>query len=162
MKGQTQAMIRRIVIQSTILLIVLFPCLLTQSYAQSCAKVVPDINVRLSTKIDEQELIGILRNLNNTNNQKLPAKFLNKKTARSRGWKPGMDLWSVSSLRGSSIGGDQFQNREGRLPQKRWREADLDYKGGHRGGKRLIFSRNGVRFVTVDHYKTFTEVPACR
>jgi guanyl-specific ribonuclease Sa len=60
------------------------------------------------------------------------------------------------------MGGDHFKNLEGRLPDIQWREADLDYKGGHRGGKRLILSQDGKRFVTVDHYKTFMEVPACR
>jgi hypothetical protein len=135
---------------------------LTEAYAQSCEKVVRDVNVRLSPKIAEQELIDIIRNLNRTNNKKLPAKFVNKQEAQTRGWKPGKDLWSVSTLRGSSIGGDRFRNLEGRLPDEKWREADLDYKGGRRGGKRLVFSRDGVRFVTVDHYKTFTEVPPCR
>lgn len=155
-------MIRKIVIRSAIILFVLCPFLLTEAYAQSCEKVVRDVNVRLSPKIDEQELIEIIRTLNRTNNKKLPAKFLKKQEARTRGWKPGKDLWSVSALRGSSIGGDRFRNLEGRLPDQKWREADLDYKGGHRGGKRLVFSRDGVRFVTVDHYKIFTEVPPCR
>jgi len=68
----------------------------------------------------------------------------------------------MSALRGSSIGGDRFQNREGRLSDNQWREADLDYKGGRRGAKRLIFSQDGKRFVTVDHYRTFMEVPQCR
>jgi len=155
-------MIRRIVIQSAILLLILCPFVPAQAYAQTCETVVRDVNVRLSPRIDEKELIEIIRNLNNTHNKKLPAKFVNKKTARSLGWKPGRDLWSVSSLRGSSIGGDRFQNREGRLPDQKWREADLDYKGGRRGAKRLIFSQEGKRMVTVDHYNTFTEVPRCR
>ena len=155
-------MIWKIVIRSAIIVFVLCPFLLTEAYAQSCEKVVRDVNVRLSPKIAEQELIDIIRNLNRTNNKKLPAKFVNKQEARTRGWKPGKDLWSVSTLRGSSIGGDRFRNLEGRLPDEKWREADLDYKGGRRGGKRLVFSRDGVRFVTVDHYKTFTEVPPCR
>jgi len=143
-----------------LLLIALF--LHTQAYAESCEKVVHAVNARLSTGINEPELTEILRNLNRTNNTKLPEKFVNKREARSLGWKPGKDLWSVSALRGSSMGGDHFRNMEGRLPNNKWREADIDYKGGHRGGKRLIFSLDGVRFVTVDHYKTFTEVPACR
>ena len=134
----------------------------TQAYAESCEKVVHAVNVRISPGINEQELIEILRNLNKTNNKKLPEKFVNKREARSLGWKPGRDIWSVSALRGSSIGGDHFRNMEGRLPNNKWREADLDYKGGQRGGKRLIYSRDGLRFVTVDHYRTFTEVPACQ
>ncbi len=150
------------VIPSAILILFLCPFLLTETYAQSCEKIVRDVNVRLSPRIDEQELIDIIRHLNNTNNKKLPIKFVNKQTARSRGWKPGKDLWSVAALRGSSIGGDRFQNREGWLPDQKWREADLDYKGGRRGGKRLVFSQNGKRLVTVDHYKTFMAVPPCR
>jgi ribonuclease T1 len=85
-----------------------------------------------------------------------------KQEAQSRGWKPGKDLWTVKGLRGSSIGGDRFNNLEGRLPKRKWREADLGYKGGPRGGKRLVFSEDGLRFVTGDHYKTFVEVPACQ
>jgi ribonuclease T1 len=154
---------QRILTGSAILLLFLTSILLqTLAYAESCEKVVQAVNVRLSAGIDEQELIEIIRNLNRTNNKRLPSKFVNKQEARSQGWKPGRDLWSVSALRGSSMGGDRFKNMEGRLPDKKWREADLDYKGGHRGGKRLIFSGDGERFVTVDHYKTFMEVPACR
>ena len=153
----------RILTGSAILLLFLIGLFLqTQAYAESCEKVVHAVNMRLSAGIDEQELIKILRSLNMTNNKKLPHNFVDKYEARSLGWKPGRDLWSVSSLRGSSIGGDHFNNREGRLPDNKWREADLDYKGGHRGGKRLIFSQDGERFVTVDHYQTFMEVPACR
>lgn len=162
-QGKNDAMMRRIKILSTIFFLVLCPFLLTQAYARSCETVVRDMNLQLSSKIDEQELIEILHSLNNTNNARLPARFLNKKTARSRGWKPGKDLWSVGALRGSSIGGDRFRNLEERLPyNKKWREADLDYKGGRRGAKRIVFSQDGQRMVTVDHYKTFREVPPCR
>lgn len=154
---------QRILTGSAILFFFLIGLFLqTQAYAESCEKVVHAVNARLSAGIDEQELTKILRSLNMTNNKKLPPTFVNKREARSQGWKPGKDLWSVSALRGLSIGGDHFKNLEGRLPENKWREADLDYKGGHRGGKRLIFSRFEERFVTVDHYKTFMEVPACR
>ncbi|MGA3086710.1 MAG: ribonuclease domain-containing protein [Thermodesulfobacteriota bacterium] len=154
---------QRILIRSAILFFFLTGLFLqTLAYAESCEKVVQAVNARLSSGIDEQELTEILRSLNMTNNKRLPPKFVNKHEAWSQGWKPGSDLWSVSALRGSSMGGDHFKNLEARLPDNQWREADLDYKGGYRGGKRLIFSRDGERFVTVDHYKTFMEVPACR
>ena len=155
-------MVQRILTRSVILLLFLGLFLPAHVHAQSCEKVVHAANVQLSPKIDEQELIEILRSLNSTNNKRLPPKFVIKQEARSQGWRPGKDLWSVSTLRGASIGGDRFKNLEGRLPENKWREADLDYKGGRRGGKRLIFSRDGKRFVTVDHYTTFVEVPACR
>jgi hypothetical protein len=155
---------QRILTTPAIFLLVLFISifLTAQVYAESCEKVVHAFNVRLSSGIDEQELTEIFRSLNKTNNKKLPPKFVSKREARSRGWHPGKDLWSVSALKGSSMGGDHFKNMEGQLPYNKWREADLDYHGGHRGGKRLIFSADGARFVTVDHYRTFTEVPPCR
>jgi ribonuclease T1 len=134
----------------------------TQTHAGSCEQAVHELNARLLPRIDEKELVNILESLNNTRNKKLPPQFVTKQLAKSQGWKPGRDLWSVSTLKGSSMGGDRFNNREVRLPDRKWREADLDYKGGHRGSKRLIFSKDGERYVTVDHYRTFTEVPACR
>jgi len=157
-----RVMRRRILVHTTLLLFLICPFLLTDAYAQSCEKVVQTVNARLLPALDEQELIYILRSLNKTDNKRLPAKFLTKQDARSRGWKPGKDLWSISELRGVSIGGDRFRNLERRLPDRKWREADLDYKGGRRGGKRLVYSRDGERWVTVDHYQTFTEVPPCR
>ena len=139
-------------------------CLPDDSRAASCEDVVRDFNRRVSPRIDETELAVALRSLNNSRNRSLPDTFVTKREARSAGWRPGSDLWRVTGLKGKSIGGDRFGNREGRLPAggRKWREADLDYKGGHRGGKRLLFADDGLRMVTVDHYKTFTEMPACR
>jgi len=134
-----------------------------RSYAASCEEAVLAVNARLPEKVTSQELTEMLRSLNRTGNRDLPPKFVTKREAQSRGWQPGTDLWSVPGLRGASIGGDRFRNREGRLPVRlHWREADLDYRGGRRGGKRLVFSEDGRRFVTVDHYRTFTEIPPCR
>ncbi len=151
-----------VVVRFAIVLLFFSFSLLTYAHAESCEKIVSTLNAQLPSKIDQQELIEILRRLNQTNNKNLPPKFLSKREAQSRGWKAGKDLWSIEGLRGFSIGGDPFKNLEGRLPNNKWREADLDYKGGHRGGKRLIFSRDGRRFVTVDHYRTFVEIPTCR
>jgi len=155
-------MTHMVAVRSVLVLLLFSFSLLTQAQAAPCEKIVAAVNVQLPSKIDQRELTEILRSLNQTNNKELPPKFLSKREARLRGWHAGEDLWSLEALRGTSIGGDQFKNLEGRLPQNRWREADLDYKGGHRGGKRLIFSGDGRRFVTVDHYRTFTEIPACR
>lgn len=131
-------------------------------YAASCRDVVHTLNQRLSPRVDEAELTDILKSLNASDNAQLPDKFVAKRQARQMGWRPGKDLWNVSALRGKSMGGDRFGNREGRLLPGDWREADLDYRGGHRGAKRLLFSRDGMRRVTVDHYQTFTEVPPCQ
>lgn len=152
----------RAIIRSVSIMLFAIVILPLQVHAESCEKVAHELNARISPRIDEQELVEIIRSLNSSNNKTLPSQFVTKQQAKSQGWKPGKDLWSVRSLKGSSMGGDRFYNREGRLPDKKWREADLDYKGGHRGSKRLIFSSDGKREVTVDHYKTFTEVSACK
>lgn len=134
------------------------------AHAESCESVVHALNQRLSPRIDEGELVSVLRSLNGSGGRKLPPKFVTKRQARSLGWRPGQDLWSSPDLRGKSIGGDRFNNREGNLPDggRGWREADLDYNGGRRGGKRVVFSDDGRRMVTVDHYSRFVEVRACQ
>jgi len=149
-------------IRMTVLFLLMGIVLSLQAPAATCDKAVQTLNMRLSSKVDQKELIEILRYLERTDNRRLPPKFLTKDQARSRGWRPGQDLWAIPALKGASIGGERFRNREGRLPEKQWREADLDYKGGRRGAKRLVFSRDGQRFVTVDHYRHFVEVPSCR
>jgi hypothetical protein len=133
------------------------------SKSKSCQAVVSELNQSFSPKIDEKELVSVLRTLNETRNKRLPAKFITKKQAQKMGWRPGKNLWNSEALVGKSLGGDVFSNREGRLPDGRrvWREADLDYKGGRRGPKRLIYSDDGLRSVTVDHYNTFKLVPPC-
>lgn len=92
--------------------------------------------------------------------KKLPPRYITKKEAEALGWKPGGDLCRVAP--GRTIGGDPFFNREKRLPEKagrRWFEADLDAQCARRGAKRLVFSGDGLVFVTTDHYRTFLEVP---
>ncbi len=132
--------------------------------AASCEFEVQELSGKLPVKIDAAELIDVLRTLNQSGNRRLPAKFVTKQEAKAAGWRPGQNLWASGELRGKSLGGDRFGNYEKKLPdgRRKWREADLDYQGGHRGPKRLIFSTDGLRMVTVDHYQTFKEVPACR
>jgi len=101
------------------------------------------------------EMVAALRDT-----RKLPARYITKKEAEAAGWKPGGDLCRVAP--GRAIGGDPFFNREKRLPDKpgrRWYEADLDPQCGRRGARRLVWSTDGLIFITTDHYKTFTEVP---
>jgi hypothetical protein len=91
---------------------------------------------------------------------RLPARYVTKDAAERLGWKPGADLCRAAP--GKAIGGDSFGNRERRLPEaagRRWREADLDYACGSRGAKRLVWSTDGLIFVTLDHYATFVAVP---
>ena len=87
----------------------------------------------------------------------LPDCYITKEEARKLGWKPSEgNLHEVAP--GKAIGGDVFHNREGKLPDapgRIWYEADLNYKGGHRGPERIVFSNDGLIYVTRDHYQTF-------
>ncbi|MBQ7499582.1 MAG: ribonuclease [Clostridia bacterium] len=88
----------------------------------------------------------------------LPRNFITKTQAKALGWEGG-DLWKFSP--GSSIGGDIFGNREETLPDKKgrvWYECDIDYNGGSRGAKRIVFSNDGLIYYTDDHYETFTQL----
>jgi len=107
--------------------------------------------------------IGTMSHIHATG--RLPDCYLSKRRAEERGWRPGSDLWRAAP--GHSIGGDNFGNREGRLPARnRYIEADLEYAGGRRGAARLVFVRDSkgrwLQWVTTDHYRSFQEVPAPR
>jgi hypothetical protein len=87
----------------------------------------------------------------------LPDNFISKTKARKAGWKSSKgNLDEVCP--GKSIGGGEFHNDEGRLPDARgrtWRECDVGYEGGFRGAERIVYSNDGLVYYTDDHYKTF-------
>lgn len=90
--------------------------------------------------------------------EKLPNNFITKKEAIKLGWesKEG-NLWDVTDK--MSIGGDNFGNREGILPEsdgRKYYECDINYEGGYRGAERIVYSNDGLIYYTEDHYKTFT------
>lgn len=91
---------------------------------------------------------------------RLPDNYLTKKEAESLGWDSRAgNLWEVAP--GMSIGGSRFGNYEKALPEKKGRryyECDIDYEGGYRGAKRIIYSDDGLIFYTEDHYKTFEQL----
>ena len=88
---------------------------------------------------------------------KLPKNFIKKKEAEKKGWVPSEgNLWDVTEH--MSIGADIFMNAEGLLEKKTGRkyyECDIDYKGGPRNAKRIIYSNDGMIFYTDDHYQSF-------
>lgn len=90
----------------------------------------------------------------------LPPNYITKGEAEKLGWDNTKgNLWDIAD--GKSIGGDRFGNREGLLPKLKGRiyyECDIDYTGGYRGAKRIIYSNDGLVFYTEDHYKTFKKL----
>lgn len=91
---------------------------------------------------------------------KLPVNYITKKEAQDMGWDPSKGNLS-DILPGMSIGGSAFGNYEGALPRangRRYFECDIDYDGGYRGAKRLVYSNYGLVFYTEDHYNTFEQI----
>lgn len=94
-----------------------------------------------------------------TQYNKLPSNYITKNEAKKLGWvaKEG-NLWEVTDH--MSIGGDRFGNNEGLLPKEKNRkyfECDIDYNGGTRNAKRIVFSNDGLIFYTEDHYNSFEQ-----
>ena len=91
---------------------------------------------------------------------KLPVNYITKKQAQELGWDPEKGNLS-DILPGMSIGGNVFGNYEGALPRaggRRYFECDIDYEGGYRGAKRIVYSNDGLVFYTEDHYNTFEQI----
>ena len=109
----------------------------------------------IDTLTEEKKVTDYLKE-----NGKLPDYYITKKEAQRDGWvaKEG-NLCEV--LPGRAIGGDIFTNREKTLPVKKgrvWYEADINYSCGHRNADRILFSSDGLIFVTHDHYKSFEKI----
>jgi hypothetical protein len=54
-----------------------------------------------------------------------------------------------------------YYNDNNHLPVENgriWYEADINYEKGYRGNDRILFSNDGLIFITYDHYKTFVEI----
>ena len=88
---------------------------------------------------------------------KLPSNYVTKDRAKDMGWVASKgNLQDVCD--NCSIGGDRFGNREGKLPKKDGRvyyECDIDYHGGIRNEKRIVYSSDWLIYYTQDHYNTF-------
>ena len=102
-----------------------------------------------------RNMVHILKTLNNTGTKRLPSKFVTK----SRPWPQAGSRQepvvccgpegeehrrSRSRQSGRQIAGETLARGGPGLPRSR------------RGSKRLVFSDDGTRMVTVDHYQTFT------
>lgn len=91
---------------------------------------------------------------------KLPSNYLTKSQAKSLGWKGSGNVWVNDKLQGKNIGGDTFNNREGRLPlteSNTYIEVDVNTNGGSRGMYRIVYNRYTFDvYYTADHYGTFT------
>lgn len=90
---------------------------------------------------------------------RLPSYYLTIPQMRQLGWGNGKS--PVKYAPGKMVGGGIYKNDDFHLPDalgRMWFEADLNYYSGKRNKHRLVWSNDGLIFVTYDHYESFIEV----
>ncbi len=90
----------------------------------------------------------------------LPDYYISRKEAKKLGWKPVLGNLNTIAP-GKMIFGGLYNNDDEKLPNsdgRIWYEADINYIRGYRNSQRIIFSNDGLIFVTYDHYMTFYEI----
>ena len=91
---------------------------------------------------------------------KLPDYYITKKEAEKLGYKSYLGNLAVVAPNRMLFKG-VYKNKNGHLPMvpgRVWYEADINYTRGYRGTERILFSNDGLIFVTYDHYYTFIEI----
>ena len=91
---------------------------------------------------------------------RLPDYYVTKEEAITATWKSKKgNLAEV--LPKKMIGGNIFKNKRNLLPEKEgriWYEADFDYTSGYRNTHRILYSNDGLIFISYDHAQTFYEL----
>jgi hypothetical protein len=91
---------------------------------------------------------------------RLPDYYVTKEEAIAAGWDSRQgNLANVCPDK--MIGGNLYKNRRALLPTAQgriWREADFDFIDGYRNNKRILYSNDGLIFVSYDHAQTFYEL----
>ena len=90
---------------------------------------------------------------------RLPDYYIAYEEISELGWKKGKS--PVKYAPGRMITMGEYQNKNGHLPDapgREWQEADINYNSGRRNGHRVVWSNDGLIFVTYDHYQTFLEI----
>lgn len=89
----------------------------------------------------------------------LPGYYITKDELEARGWRKGKPPKKFAPDRMVTMG--VYNNLNQHLPQipgRIWYEADINYKSGRRNRHRLLWSNDGLIFVTYNHYETFLEI----
>ena len=89
----------------------------------------------------------------------LPDYYISDSDLRALGWKSGKPPKRYAP--GKMYTRGVYDNDDGHLPSapgRIWYEADINYYEGRRNGHRILYSNDGLLFVTYDHYLTFYEI----
>lgn len=90
---------------------------------------------------------------------KLPEYYISPEQLKDLGWNFGDRPSQYAS--GRMLGGSVYENDDRILPTKPgrvWYEADINYTLGRRNLHRILWSNDGLIFVTYDHYRAFYEI----
>ena len=89
----------------------------------------------------------------------LPEYYVSLQEALAAKWNYGK--WPSNFVPGKMITMGKYQNKNGHLPSapnRQWYEADINYTTGKRNSQRIVWSNDGLIFITYDHYVSFYEI----
>ena len=89
----------------------------------------------------------------------LPKYYITAEELEKLGWNYGDRPSKYAPGRMLTCG--VYSDKNNHLPQKSgriWYEADINYTPGRRNRHRVVWSNDGLIFVTYDHYETFYEI----
>ncbi len=89
----------------------------------------------------------------------LPEYYITEQQASSLGWPWGKPLTKYAP--GKMLTRGIYKNSDKKLPSspgRIWYEADINYYEGRRNRHRILWSNDGLIFVTYNHYFTFYEI----
>lgn len=90
---------------------------------------------------------------------RLPDYYISEEDLKALGWKRGKSPKKFAPGKMATMG--IYRNDDRHLPHisgRIWYEADINYYEGKRNRYRLVWSNDGLIFVTYDHYATFYEI----
>lgn len=86
------------------------------------------------------------------NKGNLPNYYITYREAKKLGFKPQKGNLDIVDP-GKTLARRQYFNQDGHLPEKPgriWYEADINYSGGYRNNERILYSNDGLVFITLD------------
>ncbi|MFG2329475.1 RHS repeat-associated core domain-containing protein [Streptomyces sp. NPDC048604] len=117
------------------------------------------LKVSLGTAELANDLVASLRATG-----RLPGNYVTKAEAEAHGWVAGKALGN--HIPDGQIGGDVYGNSTGLLPSAEgriWYEADIGINNmisrKKQPGTRLVYSSDGLAFITSNHYVSFHQIP---
>ena len=129
-----------------------------KAYHHFCRCSMPSMRTKTAGTATEKGVLGADAFLSWL--KRLPDYYVTKSEAKKHGWK-NFKGNPEDVLPEKMIGGDVYKNKSEKLPvrtERIWREADIDYVSGYRNTKRILYSDDGLVFVSNDHYQTFYEI----